>query len=293
VGENLDFEVGKILSKEDSIELVVDDVQTNPFIVSSPHSGSYYPEKFVSQSILSIQELRRSEDCYVDEILYPIAELGVSMIAAKLPRSFVDVNRFPYELDEKMFSDPLPDYVNCETRRVRSGFGTIPKLINQGLEIYAHKLKFEEEKYRIEEYYNEYHKKLGWLIENAKNEFGRAIVFDFHSMPSDSACLQEDGWLIEPDIVIGDNKGRSCSPDLILKIERFLENKGVRTARNKPYSGGFITTNYGKPQDGCSVVQFEINRRIYMNEATFEKKSELQDLCIIIKEMFENLIVSV
>ncbi len=51
--------------------------------------------------------------------------------------------------------------------------------------------------------------------------------------------------------------------------------------RNKPYAGGFITQNHGAPQRGRHALQIEINRALYMNEATLEKTRNfwhLQDL---------------
>jgi N-formylglutamate amidohydrolase len=38
--------------------------------------------------------------------------------------------------------------------------------------------------------------------------------------------------------------------------------------RNKPYAGGFITEHYGEPNVERHALQIEINRGLYMNEAT-------------------------
>jgi N-formylglutamate amidohydrolase len=40
--------------------------------------------------------------------------------------------------------------------------------------------------------------------------------------------------------------------------------------RNRPYAGGFITEHYGAPAAGVHALQIEVNRALYMNEATLE-----------------------
>ena len=38
--------------------------------------------------------------------------------------------------------------------------------------------------------------------------------------------------------------------------------------RNKPYAGGFITEHYGEPNLDRHALQIEVNRGLYMNEAS-------------------------
>jgi N-formylglutamate amidohydrolase len=48
---------------------------------------------------------------------------------------------------------------------------------------------------------------------------------------------------------------------------------GYLVATNKPYAGGFITEHYGRPARGLHALQIEINRSLYVNEMTMEKRS--------------------
>ena len=48
-----------------------------PIVFSSPHSGRLYPQPFVERSCLDRQRLRKSEDCFVDEIFSDVVALGV------------------------------------------------------------------------------------------------------------------------------------------------------------------------------------------------------------------------
>ncbi len=61
-----------------------------PFVLSSPHSGSYYPAELQSLSRLDEHMLRLSEDSYVDEIFGGAAALGAPLLKAVYSRAYVD-----------------------------------------------------------------------------------------------------------------------------------------------------------------------------------------------------------
>ena len=48
-----------------------------PIIFCSPHSGRTYPQEFLAASQLDAQTLRKSEDCYVDELFEAAPHFGV------------------------------------------------------------------------------------------------------------------------------------------------------------------------------------------------------------------------
>lgn len=60
------------------------------------------------------------------------------------PRSYVDVNREPYELDPRMFAGRLPSFANTRSMRVAGGLGTIPRVVGDGQDIYFERLDVEE-----------------------------------------------------------------------------------------------------------------------------------------------------
>ncbi|WP_245490618.1 N-formylglutamate amidohydrolase, partial [Mesorhizobium sp. M7A.F.Ca.US.011.01.1.1] len=77
--------------------------QRVPFLFNSPHSGRHYPDRFLAMARLDRNAIRRSEDCYVDELFGGAVALGAPMLAANFPRAYLDVNREPWELDPRMF----------------------------------------------------------------------------------------------------------------------------------------------------------------------------------------------
>lgn len=249
--------------------------QRVPFVFNSPHSGSIYPDRFLAQSRLDSHAIRRSEDCYVDELFAGAVSLGAPMLVANFPRAYLDVNREPWELDPRMYSQPLPSFANVRSARVAGGLGTIPRLVGEGAEIYATKLPFSEAVSRIECYYKPYHDTLKGLVGATHAAFGYAVLVDCHSMPA-SIRMSDGGG--RPDFIIGDRFGVSASRALTEAAIEILARMGYVVAHNKPYAGGFITEHYGRPARGLHAIQIEINRGLYMDEKSLRKSSGFEEL---------------
>ncbi|MDR7037127.1 MULTISPECIES: N-formylglutamate amidohydrolase [Methylobacterium] len=236
-----------------------------PFVFNTGHSGSVYPASFLASSRLDALALRRSEDAHVERLFASVVGLGAPLMRANFPRAYLDVNREPYELDPRMFEGRLPPFANTRSMRVAGGLGTVPRVVADGQEIYGGRLPVDEAVARIEGLYKPYHRTLRGLIQRTARQFGCAILVDCHSMPSSSLGREPEG---KADIVLGDRFGTACAPFLVDLFESELRGRGLRVIRNKPYAGGFITEHYGEPNVGRHALQVEINRALYMNEAT-------------------------
>jgi N-formylglutamate amidohydrolase len=234
-----------------------------PIILNSPHSGTVYPLEFLRAARIDMATLRRSEDSFMDELIFGLSNAGFAVAKVNFPRSYIDVNREPYELDPRMFDGRLPSFANTRSMRVAGGLGTIPRVVGDGQDIYSERLAVEDGLQRIESLYKPYHRALRRLIGKVHQMFGGAMLIDCHSMPSVGISRDEPR---RPDIVLGDRYGTSCTPLLIDVIEDTLRQLGYSVGRNKPYAGGFITEHYGNPGSGLHAVQIEINRAIYMDE---------------------------
>ncbi len=267
---------------------------STPLVFCSPHSGRVYPKNFLKQTRLDSKTLRKSEDCFIDQLFGPAAAaLPAPMICALFPRAYLDVNREPYELDSRLFIEPLPDYANKHTTRVAGGLGTIARVVADGEEIYAKPLPLAVAHERIDKLYKPFHKALKDLLEARKARFGYAVLIDCHSMPSSSMvpAIEE-----RPDIVLGDRFGVSCDSILSGMIKQGLQDMGYSVQKNQPYAGGFITEHYGVPVQGLHAIQIEINRGLYMNEQRLEPslgysrlKRDLADLSRRILERLPGL----
>ncbi len=242
--------------------------QRAPFVFNSPHSGRYYPPRFLAMSKLDAAAIRRSEDCYVDELFGGAVSLGAPLLLANFPRAYLDANREPWELDQRMFADPLPSYANTRSARVAGGLGTVPRLVGEGQEIYPSKIRLAEAVSRVETLYKPYHERLKRLLAHTHARFGSAVLIDCHSMPA-SVRLGDSG--LRPDFIVGDRFGVACSSALSERAIAILSEMGYLVAHNKPYAGGFITEHYGRPARSLHALQIEINRGLYMDERTLEK----------------------
>src|SRR5260221_6870438 len=121
-----------------------------PIIFNSPHSGSVYPLDFLNASRIDLVSLRRSEDSFMDELIADLSERGFPTVRVNFPRSYVDVNREPYELDPRMFNGRLPSFANTRSMRVAGGLGTIPRVVGDRQEIYRERINVDVALRRIE-----------------------------------------------------------------------------------------------------------------------------------------------
>jgi len=237
--------------------------QTVPFVFASPHSGRVYPRALVERSRLNALTLRRSEDAFVDELFAGVTALGAPLIAARFPRAYCDANRAPGELDAAMFSGALNMAVDAPGPRVLAGLGVIPRIVRDGAEIYRGKLPPQDAHTRMALLYRPYHAALMALVEETIGLFGTAIVVDCHSMPST--------WTA-PDIVLGDRYGASAPASLTAWTVKAFGGSGFSIVRNSPYAGGYTTALYGCGPAGCHALQIEINRSLYLDEETLQRR---------------------
>lgn len=255
-----------------------------PVVLASPHSGREYPAEFLAASRLDASGLRRSEDCFVDELFSDAPQRGIPLLAATFPRAWCDPNREPWELDASMFSDDLPDWVNRTSPRVGAGLGTIARIVASGEPIYRRKLCFAEARDRVEACWQPYHDALTRLVADAKAGFGTCLLLDCHSMPA--------AGVPGTDFVLGDAHGTACAPELTDYVEARLAALGYTVRRNDPYAGGFVTRSYGRPREGVHALQIEIARPLYMDEARYERGPRFAqvraDLAALIGGLTEN-----
>lgn len=246
--------------------------QSVPMVVASPHSGRDYDPAFLALSRLDPRALRKSEDCFVDELCAGAPALGIPLLAARFPRAWCDANREAWELDPAMFEDRLPPHANITSPRVAAGLGTIARVVASGEVIYRRQLRFAEAEARIQTCWTPYHAALAGLVAETRAAFGACLLLDIHSMPR--PATRAPG----PDIVIGDSHGASCARPIVHLVEQTLRGEGYAVRRNDPYAGGYVTRHYGRPREHVHVVQIEIARARYMNEATLDRLPAFDDV---------------
>lgn len=252
-------------------------------IVCSPHSGRDFPDWFLAESCLDLAALRSSEDAFIDDLIQPALAAGAATLTARLPRSIVDLNRGASELD--------PDTVECgpnrpTTPRALAGLGVIPRVVSGQRVIRKAPISLVEAQRRIDTYWRPYHHALRDLIEQARARFGWAVVIDMHSMPHDAVAHMLPP---HPEVVIGDRHGISCSAALRERVCAAFRHSGFRLRLNAPFSGAYIASAYGRPTQGVHVLQVEIDRALYLDDARMTPSADYPRLKRRLTEVLEQV----
>lgn len=258
-----------------------------PIVLSSPHSGRVFPPEFLKNVRLSEQQLRISEDCYVDELIQAASEQGIPLLTMNLHRTFIDVNRDKIEIDDSMYFDHPTPQSGVGSRRCRVGLGVIHRAIFQNQNIYPGLISYAEVQERIKNVYDVYHKKLKQLVDRCCKKFGFCLLIDCHSMPGRICSIMNESKPI--DFSMGTLFDESCPLEVSSKLTQLLSAQGYRVEFNRPYSGGFITFNYCQPRKNIFTLQLEINRSAYMDENVYKKTKEFQVVSSVLRDSFVGL----
>ncbi|WP_237173453.1 N-formylglutamate amidohydrolase [Paracandidimonas lactea] len=255
---------------------------TIPLVCDSPHSGTQYPADF--QPALAMALLRSGEDTFVEELWQAVPSVGGTLLAANFPRTYIDPNREVDDIDPNMLAEPWPMPLR-PTEKSRMGHGLLWSSARNEA-IYDRKLWVAEIENRIGTYYAPYHEALRRQLDTAHERFGVVWHLNLHSMPSDSyELLDIDTDKTLSDFVLGDRDGTTCDPTLVGVIEDFLKNRGYSVARNDPFKGVALIAQLGRPAHNRHSLQIEVNRALYMDEATYEKSENFENLQRDISEL--------
>ena len=254
-----------------TFEVLRPDRVTTGVVFASPHSGRDYPEDMRSRTALGEHALRSSEDAYVDRLVADAPQFGATLLLARTPRSYVDLNRAPDELDPALVEGVRRVVHNP---RVTSGLGVIPRVVANGRAIYSGKITLAEARRRLDLHWHPYHDALRDILTESRDAFGKAVLLDWHSMPHEAIDGLSGRLRAVPDVVLGDRFGAAADPGIVERVEAAFAAEGLRVARNAPFAGAFISQRYGRPAQAIHVVQIEIDRSLYMDEATLEPKPE-------------------
>lgn len=250
------------------------DRQDTAVVFASPHSGRSYSAAFLAQTVLSGHAIRSSEDAFVDQVFGAAPAHGAPLLVTDVPRAYLDLNRAPDEFD--------PGVIEGVSRvphnpRISSGLGVIPRVVSGGRLIYRGKLALAEAEARIAEVWHPYHRALRQLLDETHVQFGEAVLIDCHSMPHEAIDGHSRPGQPKPDVVLGDRFGAAAGRHVMDAVEAAFQRAGLRVARNTPFAGAFIAQSYGRPSARRHVIQVEIDRGLYMDEATITPHQGFDD----------------
>ena len=107
-------------------------------------------------------------------------------------------------------------------------------------------------------------------LDERHRAFGAVWHINCHSMPAVGDVMADDPGRARADFVLGDRDGSTCAPAFTSLVAETLAGMGYDVAINDPYKGVELVRKHGRPAEQRHSLQIEINRKLYMNEATLE-----------------------
>lgn len=255
--------------KHDAFRLHGPAVPAVPLLLDSPHSGLRFPSDF--DAIVSEFDLRDGEDCFVDQLYLPATELGVPLLAAEYPRTYLDANRHAGDIDLELIEGGRWPHAHVPSGKAAIGKALIWRTLDDGRPIYGRRLGVDEVVSRIERVHAPYHGALQQLMDAAHERFGTVFHINCHSMNSVAGRMGEGGEGTErADFVLGDRDQTTCDPAFTEFVRATLAAMGYTVNVNDPYKGVELVRAYSDPARGRHSLQVEINKRLYMDEARRE-----------------------
>jgi N-formylglutamate amidohydrolase len=231
----------------------------SPLLISIPHDGRVLPPAIAERMTACGREIPDT-DWHVVRLYEFAQNLGFGVIAANYSRYVVDLNRSP--VDHALYDNQFVT-------------GLCPQQTFSGEDIYlpGKSVGDDEREARITKYWRPYHEKIASSLNAIKDQFGYALLWDAHSIPSNVPRLF-DGEL--PQLNFGTNSGRSCASDLIEPVMAEATASGnYSVIQDGRFNGGYITRHYGDPANGVHAIQLELAQRCYMSEESLKFDDKL------------------
>lgn len=240
-------------------------------ILHIPHSSTVFG--FADRDALAVlgeDFIRRSIpliDWYTDELFMPYSlDDKIIPIVFDTCRTLVDV--------ERMCDDPL------EERGLGiTAFALFPKWQCE----YGVRLTYEDDTRYMKKYLEHQHKLANLLVEHHNS-----ILIDCHSFSSEPTILQPDASKNKDiDICLGFNEDRTKpSPEILELVKRHFHERGYRVAFNVPFSNSKTVETPAKYKS----LMIEVNKSLYMDESTLQKKAAFESLKYDIESLYKKLL---
>lgn len=225
-----------------------------------PHASLFIPKdiKFsLSERDLEKEAILMS-DTYVEQLFDKHNYIDV--IQADVSRIVVDTERF---IDDEI------------EEAAKYGMGVIYVKTHDGRKLRNDLTKYERMQL-LNRFYFPYHNKLNKSVENNLNHYGKAIIIDLHSYPSNVDILGI-GNKKAPDICIGFDKFH-YDYDVVNILISFCQKNNFSYEFNIPFSGSIVPMQYYKKNEKVVSFMLEIKKSLYMDEDTFEKNNDFNNL---------------
>ncbi|MES2855500.1 MAG: N-formylglutamate amidohydrolase [Bdellovibrionota bacterium] len=234
-----------------------------PLLITIPHSGEKVPPEAKWLEGLPETLLMFDVDRYVDKLYAPvIKDLHLPSVKTEWHRYAADLNRWKDDVDQ----DSVIGHANPSGKFPR---GLHWVITTKNEKLLPAPMTRELHDTIVEKYFEPFHREVRENLKQIKDAGAERVYhIDAHSMPSVGTSEHRDPGEHRAEAVISDCEGKSCSSWFLDLVVSSYETAGFKVRVNWPYKGGRVTETYGKPSQGQESIQVELNRGLYMNEAT-------------------------
>jgi N-formylglutamate amidohydrolase len=239
-----------------------------PLLVDVSRSGREYPAEY--RSPLPFTTVHDNVSMYVDELWAGAPAAGGTLLYCSFPNTWVDVNRSESDMDPAVVDGPWPKELK-PTARTLEGLGLIKTKSRYGEAFQERKLTVSEIEGRLDRWYRPYHAELKRLVDALHGRFGVLRQISCHCMSAVGAPTHPDAGKPRADFCVSDLKGKTASRDAMALVTDTLKSYGYSVSVNEPYVGNELIGRHGDPARAVDSIQVEVNKKLFMDTATFRK----------------------
>lgn len=220
-----------------------------PLLISIPHLGTQIPDD-LRDRYTDVALTVADTDWHLDRLYAFARELGATMLGARMSRYVIDLNR-PSN-DESLYPG-------------QTTTGLCPTETFRGEPVYRAGCGPDaaEKARRVQTYWQPYHDTLTAELARLRERHANVLLWEAHSIASVLPRLFE-GKL--PDLNLGTQDGRTAVTAVQQAAIDAASESGFTWVANGRFKGGFITRQFGAPQQGIHAVQLEMCQSTYMYE---------------------------
>jgi len=226
-------------------------------VIHIPHASTAIPKQIRRTLCLTDDELRHEllimTDRYTDELF-------------SLPENLATAVRFPVSrlvVDPERFADD-----ECEPMASK-GMGVIYTRTSGGNAL-RHDISPDEHRSLLDAYYVPHQEAVATAVGHALAAHGTCLLVDAHSFSSKPLPHEPDQTPNRCQICIGTDDFHTPA-QLVDWLRAAFERLGLAVGVNRPFSGTFVPTDFYRHDRNVASVMIEINRSLYMDEATGER----------------------
>ena len=114
------------------------------------------------------------------------------------------------------------------------------------------------------------------MIQTRRDAHGIAFHVSCHSMASVARNVSKDAGAQRSDFDSVDGYGKTCDAAFVEAAVECLTGLGYNVTVNKHFAGAESIHKHGDPKVGVYSLQIEARRGLYMDEATYAKRTAFE-----------------